>query len=119
MKKFFVLLFTFVFLTTNVVFAYDAAFKRDFYNGFKSGFFSSLSESLMKNGIPSVKVNSYIVALKGRLNQQELENKTWACVESYNMAEMLSIPEELTEKCFSGWMNDYMTKNADLLKLLK
>lgn len=39
MKKFFVLLFTFVFLTTNVVFAYDAAFKRDFYNGFKSGFF--------------------------------------------------------------------------------
>lgn len=119
MKKLFILLFAFVFLGTNVAFAYDEAFKKDFYDGFKSGFFSSMSNTLKDNGIPANKVDRYIVALKGRLNQKDLESKTWTCVERYNMTQLLSQPDEIMEKCFASWVNDYMTKNADLLNILQ
>ena len=119
MKKLFILLFAFIFLGANAVFAYDAAFKKDFYDGFTSGFFYSMSESLRKNGVPAAKVDKYTVSLKGRLNRKDLENKTWACVEKHNYVELISKPDEWSKECFTGWKYEFMTKNSDLLKLLK
>jgi len=119
MKKLFILVCSFVFLSASGAFAYDDNFKKSFYDGFVGGFFTSLSDSLEKQNVPTAKVKRYTTAMKARLNRKDLEAKTWSCVEKYNLVDLFSKQNEINQKCFSGWQNDYLNKNADLLKLLQ
>lgn len=119
MKKFLVLICAILLLSSNAVFAISASDKTQFYDGFVTGFFWSLNDSIIKSGVPKEKATKYVAAMKARLNRSQLEAQTWACVSKYNTADLFVKQNAISKECFSTWADNYIHKNIDLLNLLK
>lgn len=94
-------------------------YKNNFYDNLQTGMLTSINDSLVAQGLPSDKVQRYTTALKGRIDRQQLENSTWACVSKYSDGELISNKEQIAEECFSGWVSELVTANSDLLEILK
>lgn len=120
MKKIIVLFFALIFLGGNAFAISDTAeFEKSFYDGFLTGFFRSLPDSLVANGHSRVKADKYATALKSRVNRQQLEQQTWGCVSQASINELATQQQKVAEKCFGPWVTQFMGKNADLYQLLK
>lgn len=119
MKKFLVLICAFLIFTSSSVFAYSEQEKKLFYDGFVLGFFGELPKSLVANGHSRDKAYKYTVALKARLNRQQLEQQTWGCISQYGVVEIKAREKELAAKCFGPWVTKFMNNNSDLYQLLK
>ena len=120
MKKIFIIFVSLIlFGLPALAFEYSAQEKKVFYDNFLKGMFWAMEQSLLLNNIPKSKVTTYVNAMKKRVNRQNLENQTWACVSKYTQKQMSSMSDEIAKECFSKWADDYYTKNQDLMKLLK
>lgn len=120
MKKFLILCLAMVVLGGSAwAVNYTPQEKKQFYDGFLSGMFYSLEQSLTQQGFPKAKTTRYITSMKARVNRTELESATWACVSKYTPQQMVSGQKKIADECFGKWVESYMTKNMDLINLLK
>lgn len=120
MKKILILCFAVIFMNIPAFAAnYDAAFKQTFYDGFLGGMFYSLEQRLLMSGYPQPKVKSYSTALKSKVNRQQLETATWACVSKYSVEQLSSQQQKIADECFGKWVNDFFTRNQSLTKMLQ
>ena len=119
MKKILVLICVTLLFSCNTVFAMSVSEKTQFYDGFITGFFWSLNDSMIKSGVPKEKATKYVTAMKARLNRSQLEAQTWACVSKYNTADLFVKQNAISQECFATWTDNYIRKNIDLLNLLK
>lgn len=103
-----------------LAYEYTAAWKKSFYDNYKASLFSSLKESLLSQHFSASGVDKYISVMKKRLNRSELEEQTWGCVSGYTPESILTKPEEVREKCFEEWNNNFFIRNnKDALILLR
>lgn len=120
MKKFLILLLAVVILGGTAFAAnYNANDKKVFYDGFIGGMFYSLEQRLLAGGLPQTKVTKYVTAMKGRVDRTQLENATWGCITKYTPEQIAASTQKVTDECFNNWVNDFFTKNDDLLNILK
>lgn len=120
MKKIFIIFVSLLLLgLPALAYEYSAQEKKVFYDNFLKGVFLGMELSMSKHNIPHSKSSAYINAMKKRVNRRQLENETWACVSKYTTNQMFVQSEKISKECFGKWMQNYYTKNQDLLKLLK
>ncbi len=118
MKKLFTLLFAITFCASSAL-AYNGTVADAFYSKYLEGFYSSMSLQLVNSGIAPAKVDKYLTAMKGRINQKSLEKETINCVLKNDLLTKFEETNEVGSTCLDEWSSDFMTKNTDLLNLLK
>jgi len=120
MKKYLaVLLLSIVICTTTFAATRSPEYRKNFYDNLEKGLISSIQDGLLTQGLPAGKVQQYTSALSGRINRQQLENSTWACVSKYSDDELIANKEKIAEECFSVWVTELVNQNTDLLEKLR
>lgn len=121
MKKIIIMSLALITISTSAcAYDYPPLAKQNFYDAFIANLLGSLKESLFQQGFKPYSVNEYVSTLRARLDRKELENATWGCVSKYSPDEMQTNANQIVNKCFGKWSNDFFFKqNETAINILK